>query len=459
MSKTDLDAWYSRTIGLERKLNSFITIRSLEDIKKDLEASKGGALKGRLIAVKDNISTKGIRTTCASRMLENYVPPFDAHVIQEIKREGGVVIGKTNMDEFAMGSTTETSYFGPTRNPWDVERVPGGSSGGSGSAVASGIVEIALGSDTGGSIRSPASFTGVFGLKPSYGTVSRYGLVAYANSLEQIGPITKRIEDLILTYNVISGPDSRDATSVLNQKRVFPTDPDYYLSKRPGKLGVIRDILEFSEKPVKGLLERTLDVLSSEGYSIDYVEISSSKYSLPAYYIIAMSEASSNLARFDGTRYGFSLKREGLWTEVFSENRSNGFGEEVKRRIMLGSYILSAGYYDQYYLKALKIRRMIKNELDSAFTRYDALVSPTMPILPPKLGEMVTDPLKMYAMDVNTVIPNLTGDPAISIPIGSYNGLPVGLQGVSKYLGEETLFTLGVKIDNRLNFSKVYPTL
>jgi len=425
---------------VEKKIHAFITIRPKEEVLKEVKEKvkqREGKLAGVLIAVKDNISTKGIRTTCASKMLEEYIPPYDATVIEKLKQEGAVILGKTNMDEFAMGSTTETSYFGPTRNPWDLERTPGGSSGGSGAALASNIVQLALGSDTGGSIRAPAAFNAVFGLKPSYGTVSRYGLVAYANSLEQIGPMARNASDLELLYTIISGDDWRDATTINFEKKPIE------LSELKGiKIGLLKNILDYSQKEVQSIFNSLLNKLTSEGVEINEVELKYAEYALPAYYIIAMSEASSNLARFDGVRYGYSKYYDGVWKETFAKNRGEGFGIEVKRRILLGSFILSAGYYEQYYVKALKVRRLIKDELDSLLKKFDLIISPTMPVLPPKIGEVIDDPLRMYAMDLNTVLANLAGIPALSQPAGFYNNLPVGLQLMGKYLSDYYLMAV-----------------
>lgn len=444
-----VDKTYERIERVEGKVRAFITLRKKEEVLKEVKEAinrKQGRLKGVLIAVKDNISTKGIRTTCASRMLEDYVPPFDATVIQKLRQEGAVILGKTNMDEFAMGSTTETSYFGPTHNPWDLERTPGGSSGGSGAALASGVVDIALGSDTGGSIRAPAAFNAVFGLKPSYGTVSRYGLVAYANSLEQIGPMAKNAEDLELLYSVISGEDWRDATTIPQSPPKIEAD----LSKT--KFALLKNILDASQPEVQSVFKKAINKLSSEGATIEEVELKYSDYALPTYYIIAMSEASSNLARFDGVRYGYSKYYEGTWKETFAKNRGDGFGIEVKRRILLGSFILSAGYYDQYYLRALKVRRLIKDEIDLILSKYDVILSPTMPVLPPKIGEVIDDPVRMYAMDLNTVLANLAGIPALSQPAGFYNNLPVGLQMMGKYLSDYYLISLSKSIERVLGY-------
>ncbi|QXJ29648.1 Aspartyl-tRNA(Asn) amidotransferase subunit A amidotransferase subunit A [Saccharolobus shibatae B12] len=443
---------YEKIGKYDKYTNAFITIRSKEEVLREVKENinKGGKLAGILIAIKDNISTKGIRTTCASKMLEDYIPPYDATVIEKLKKEGAVIVGKTNMDEFAMGSTTETSYFGPTRNPWNLERTPGGSSGGSGAALAAGYVELALGSDTGGSIRAPAAYNATFGLKPSYGTVSRFGLVAYANSLEQIGPMARNAEDLGLLFSIIAGPDDKDATTIdLSLNFEFKEQ-----NVKNVRIGVLSDILEMSEKPVSGVIKDVIDKLSSEGALIEDTKLGNAEYALPAYYIIAMSEASSNLARYDGVRYGYSKYMEGNWREVYAKNRGEAFGIEVKRRILLGSFILSAGYYEEFYLKALKVRNLLKKSLDELFKKYDILVSPTMPILPPKIGEVINDPVRMYAMDLNTVIANLAAIPALSLPAGFYNDLPIGLQLMGKYLSDIYLINISSYIER--NVTKLY---
>ncbi|MEM4912001.1 MAG: Asp-tRNA(Asn)/Glu-tRNA(Gln) amidotransferase subunit GatA [Metallosphaera sp.] len=430
----------------EGKIKAFITIRDEQNILNEVKQSikVNGRLSGVLIAIKDNISTKGIRTTCASRTLDNYVPPYDATVISKLKSEGAVIIGKTNMDEFAMGSTTETSYYGPTRNPWDVTRTPGGSSGGSASALAAGYVELALGSDTGGSIRTPASFTSTYGLKPSYGTVSRYGLVAYANSLEQIGPMAKNSSDLALLFSVIAGNDNKDATTI-NFNSPYPVSE---VSIKGLKVGVLLDVMNNSDPEVRSIVRDFLNKMASEGAVIGETELGMVDYVLPTYYITAMSEASSNLSRYDGVRYGYSTDAEGNWKEVFSKNRGEGFGREVKRRILLGSFILSAGYYEQFYIRALKTRRLIRDSIERLFGKYDVLVSPTSPVLPPKIGEVIDDPVKMYAMDIATVTSNLAAIPSLSLPAGFYNGLPVGVQFMGRYLSDTLLMGISLFMEN-----------
>ena len=433
--------------GIERsKLNAYITVVKDEALKKAEEYDRG-ELKGRLagipVAVKDNITTKGIRTTCASKILHDYVPPFDAHVVERLKAEGAIIIGKTNMDEFAMGTTTETSYFGVVRNPYDERRVAGGSSGGSGAVVAANEAVMALGSDTGGSIRCPASFCGVYGLKPTYGLVSRYGLIPYANSLEQIGPMASSVEDLALLLEVIAGKDARDSTSA---GRGF----EFKRTERKVKIGVVKEMGGNDE--VMGRFEEVLEIISelADGKVVE-VSMPSFRYALAAYYVIAMSEASSNLARYDGVRYGLASELDS-WSRYFSKVRAEGFGEEVKRRIMLGSYALSAGYYGKYYLKALKVRTLVRRDFQKAFGQVDLLVSPTMPSLPFKIGELA-DPLTMYKADVNTVAINLAGIPALSMPAGLVKGLPVGLQIMGDYFSENTILNFALILEKRFRES------
>lgn len=422
------------------RLNAFTTLAkesALEAARKFDAMPWKGALAGIPIAIKDNICTKGIETTCSSRILRGFVPPYDAHVIERLKAEGAIIIGKTNMDEFAMGTSTETSCFGPTRNPWDLERVPGGSSGGSAAAVAAGEAPCALGSDTGGSVRCPASFCGTVGLKPTYGLVSRYGLIAYANSLEQIGPITKTIEDAALLLGVIAGHDPRDSTSVASEKN--------YLSSMGGeirgiRIGVPEEYFGDGVDPgVERAVRDAVSVLEDLGASWRTISLPHTKYALPAYYIIAMSEASSNLARFDGLRYGLRVGEDKDWHTTFSEIRAEGFGKETKRRILLGTYALSAGYYGRYYLKALKVRTLIRRDFEHALKEVDIIASPTMPFPAFRIGERITDPLSLYMSDVFTVPINLAGIPAISVPCGFSGGLPVGLQLMGRPFDEALL--------------------
>jgi aspartyl-tRNA(Asn)/glutamyl-tRNA(Gln) amidotransferase subunit A len=413
--------------------NVFIT-------ESTIEGDDEGPLADKTIAIKDNISTKDIRTTCGSAMLEDYVPPYSATVVDRVFEAGATLVGKTNMDEFGMGGTTETSAFGPTKNPVDPDHAPGGSSGGSAAAVAAGDADIALGTDTGGSVRNPAAFCGVVGIKPTYGLVSRYGIVAYANSLEQVGPLANTVEDAALLLDVISGPDSRDGTT--NDGGAGSA----YVAAADGDVdgltvGVITDLIEGADDEVVDAFEDSLDELESQGAEITEVSLESLEHAVQAYYVIAMSEASSNLARFDGVRYGPDTDSdvEGNWNDSFAAVREDGFGPEVKRRILLGTYALSAGYHDKYYKKAQDARAWVKQDFDAAFEDVDVLASPTMPVVPPQLGESLNDPLQLYLMDANTVPVNLANLPAISVPSGEVDGLPVGLQLIGPKFGEETI--------------------
>jgi aspartyl-tRNA(Asn)/glutamyl-tRNA(Gln) amidotransferase subunit A len=418
-------------------LNVFITAATVE-------GRSGGPLAGRTVAVKDNISTAGVRTTCGSAMLAEYVPPYDATVVERLKDAGATIVGKTNMDEFGMGGTTETSQFGPTRNPADPERVPGGSSGGSAAAVAAGEADLALGSDTGGSVRNPAAFCGVVGIKPTYGLVSRYGLVAYANSLEQIGPLAPTVEEAAALLDVVAGADERDATT--RQAGDGPggeTESDY-ASAADGDVagttvGVLTDLTAGADERVVSVFEDAIADLEAEGAEVREVSLDSIEHAVAAYYVIATSEASSNLARFDGVRYGTPGGFEGDWNDAFARSREAGFGPEVKRRILLGTYALSAGYHEKYYEKAQDARAWIERDFEAAFEDVDVLASPTMPVLPPKLGESLDDPLQLYLVDANTVPVNLADLPAISVPAGEADGLPVGLQLVGPAFGERRI--------------------
>ncbi|MCD6444580.1 Asp-tRNA(Asn)/Glu-tRNA(Gln) amidotransferase subunit GatA [Candidatus Bathyarchaeota archaeon] len=444
-----LEAVLERLKHVEPKLNAFITVteelarRKAENIDRRVEKGlKVGKLAGVVVAVKDNICVKGVETTCGSRILKGYRPSYNATVVERLMAEDAVIIGKTNMDEFAMGSSTEFSAYGPTRNPWDLERVPGGSSGGSGAAVASGEATLALGSDTGGSVRCPAAFCGVVGLKPTYGLVSRYGLVAYANSLEQIGPMARNVGDCALLLSVIAGYDPRDSTSL----KVQPMDYQTKLTDPPEleklRIGVIKEFMgEGVQEGVRERVWNAVQSLENLGAQVGEVSLKSLDYALAAYYIIAMSEASSNLARYDGLRYGFRSSDQGLdWNRAYAKTRRMGFGEEVKRRIILGTFALSAGYYEAYYLKALKVRTLIRMEFEKAFKKFDVLVGPSMPMTAFKIGEKIEDPLELYMCDINTVPANLVGIPAISVPCELSDGLPVGLQVMAPPLREDLVF-------------------
>ena len=403
------------------------------------EGSCSGRLAGVPVAVKDNICTEGMLTTCSSRILNNFIPTYSAKVIEELEKAGAVIIGKTNMDEFAMGSTTETSAYGVTRNPADPTRVPGGSSGGSAAAVAAGECFFALGSDTGGSIRQTASYCGVVGMKPTYGTVSRYGLIAYGSSLDQIGPITRNVEDCAAVLEVLAVRDEKDSTCVARE------DTDFYAALTRDvhgmKIGIPRDYFTDGVDPqVKQAVLDAAGVLKKEGALVEEFDLPLVDYAIPTYYTIAAAEASSNLERFDGIKYGYRTEQfEGLHN-MYKKTRSEGFGAEVKRRIMLGSFVLSSGYYDAYYLKALRVKAMIKKAFDEAFARYDLILGPVAPTTAPRLGESLQDPLKMYLSDIYTIAVNLAGLPAISIPCGKDDkGLPIGLQLIADCFEEKKL--------------------
>ncbi|MCL0104791.1 Asp-tRNA(Asn)/Glu-tRNA(Gln) amidotransferase subunit GatA [Dehalococcoidia bacterium] len=458
--RTALDcAW-----RLEDKLHALVTLTeelALSQAQKaDARLRNGDAtpLTGVPVVIKDNICTRGILTTCSSKMLQNFIPPYDATVMERLNSHGMVLIGKGNMDEFAMGSSNEHSAFGPTRNPWDLERVPGGSSGGPAASVAAGEALYALGSDTGGSIRQPAGFCSVVGLKPTYGRVSRYGLIAFASSLDQIGPLARDVTDAALIMNAIACHDPRDSTSVR-----WPT-PDYTQSLIPEirglRLGVPREyFVEGMEEGVKQAIQAAISRLEELGAIVEEISLPSTKYGLSAYYIIAPSEASANLARYDGVKYGFSVQDvENMW-DALEKTRQYGFGMEVKRRIMLGTYALSAGYYDAYYLKAQKVRTLIRREFNQAFERFDALITPTSPTVPFKIGEKMEDPMQMYLSDVCTLPVNIAGIPGISIPAGFVNGLPVGMQILAKPFAEEMLLRIAFAFERATPWHKRKPPI
>ncbi|WP_340694381.1 Asp-tRNA(Asn)/Glu-tRNA(Gln) amidotransferase subunit GatA [Hydrogenobacter thermophilus] len=436
-----LESFIERFSHTEDKVRAFITPLYEEALKeaKSLDGKvEDKPLFGIPVAIKDNINVKGVRTTCASKMLENYVSVYDATVIEKLKLAGALIVGKTNMDEFAMGSSTEYSAFFPTRNPWDLERVPGGSSGGSAVSVAVFSAPLSLGSDTGGSIRQPASFCGVIGLKPTYGRVSRYGLVAFASSLDQIGPFGRRTQDVALLMEVISGQDMKDSTSA--QVPVPKFSQEIKKEAKGLRIGIPKEFFEFKmEQGVIDCFKSFLKELEAHGYFVEEVSLPHVKYSIPAYYVIAPSEASSNLARYDGVRYGYRASNYSDLFEMYARTRDEGFGSEVKRRIMLGTFALSSGYYDAYYLKAMKVRSLIKRDFDQAFEKVDILASPTSPTVAFRLGEKTSDPIQMYLSDIFTVSVNLAGLPAISIPIGMSSGLPVGGQLIGKPFDEVTL--------------------
>lgn len=447
-------------------IKAFLVLTREEALKQakeiDIKVKNGEKLPplaGVAVAIKDIIATQGTETTCGSKILKGFVPPYNATVINKLKKAGAIVIGKTNMDEFAMGSSTENSAFFPTHNPWDLKRVPGGSSGGSTAAVAADETVIALGTDTGGSVRQPASLCGMVGLKPTYGRVSRYGLVAYASSLDQIGPITKDVTDCALLMKVISGHDNMDSTSVNLEV------PDYLKSCQAGikdlKIGVPKEyFIEGIDPEVKDALDKALKIFEKLGAKIEEASLPHTEYSLPTYYLIATAEASSNLARYDGVQYGYRTEDYKDLSSMYQKTRSEGFGSEVKRRIMLGTYALSTGYYDAYYLKAQKVRTLIKEDFDKVFSKYDILVTPTSPTPAFKLNEKVSDPLTMYLSDIYTVPINLAGIPAISLNCGYSKGnLPIGLQIIGKHFSEGTILRAAYNFEQNNDVEKKKPPI
>ena len=415
-------------------------LQQAAEVQKKIEAGElTGPLAGVPFAIKDNMCTEGTLTTCSSKILENFIPTFSAEAVLNLEKAGAVILGKTNMDEFAMGSTTETSYYGVTRNPRNPEHVPGGSSGGSAAAVAAQECFAALGSDTGGSIRQPASYCGVVGMKPTYGTVSRYGLIAYGSSLDQIGPLTKDVTDCATVLETITSHDPKDSTSMKREDTDFTSA--LVADVKGMKIGIPKDYFgEGLDEEVKKPILEAAEVLKNAGAEIEEFDLGLVKYAIPAYYVIAAAEASSNLARFDGVKYGYRTKEyEGLHN-MYKKSRSEGFGPEVKRRIMLGSFVLSSGYYDAYYLKALRTKALIKQAFDKAFAKYDVILGPAAPTTAPKLGESLSDPLKMYLGDVYTVSVNLAGLPGISVPCGvDSKGLPIGLQLIGDCFKEKNI--------------------
>ena len=456
-------AYVDRIVEKEQDVKAFVTPltdRALEKAKQIEEKVASGEITSDLagipIGIKDNMCTKGIKTTCSSKMLENFIAPYDATVIEKINQEGMINLGKLNMDEFAMGTTTEHSAFKKTSNPWNLNKVPGGSSGGSAAAVAAGMVPWALGSDTGGSIRQPASFCGVVGLKPTYGLVSRYGLVAYASSLDQIGPITKDVKDTAMLLNIIAGADKKDTTSIDIAKK------DYTKALKNEvkglKIGVPKEYFaEGISIEVKKAVLKAIEEYKAMGAEVEEFSLPIAEYALATYYIIADAEASSNLGRFDGIRYGYRTPNYQNLRDIFVNSRAEGFGDEVKRRILLGTYVLSSGYYDAYYKKAQQVRTLIKNEFDKAFEKYDVLITPTAPNVSFDIGSKTNNPLEMYMEDLCTVPINVAGVPAISIPCGlSENGMPIGMQIIGKHFDEETILNAAYTYEQKIKFRKKY---
>ena len=452
-------AYADRINEKEKDVQAFVTTltdEALEQAKKIDEERKSGEAKGEFagipIGIKDNICTKGVKTTCSSKMLENFVSPYDATVVEKLNDEKMINLGKLNMDEFAMGGSTEYSYFKKTRNPWDLNKVPGGSSGGSAAAVASRMVPWALGSDTGGSIRQPSSFCGVVGLKPTYGLVSRYGLVAFASSLDQIGPITKDVYDSAMLLNIITGHDERDTTSS-NQEKI-----DYTKCLKNDvkglKIGVPKEFFgEGINEEVKESLEKAIETYKELGAEVEEFSLDIAKYSLATYYIIACAEASSNLGRFDGIRYGYRAKEFKDLKDLYRKSRSEGFGPEVKRRIILGTYVLSSGYYDAYYKKAQQVRTLVMNEFNKAFEKYDVLLTPTSPTVAFDIGSKSNNPLEMYLADICTVSVNIGGLPGISIPCGvDKSNMPIGMQLIGNKFQEGTILNAAYTFEQKTKF-------
>lgn len=445
-----LDAVFAQIDQTEGRYHAYVTLDK-EGAYKQADAvqekiDKGeltGALAGVPVAIKDNMCTKGLLTTCSSKILENYIPTYTASAVQNLTDAGCVIIGKTNMDEFAMGSTTETSYYGVTRNPHNPDHVPGGSSGGSAAAVALNECFFALGSDTGGSIRQPSAFCGITGMKPTYGTVSRYGLIAYGSSLDQIGPMTKNVTDCVAVLETIASYDKKDSTSMKREEYDFTSA--LVRDVKGLRIGLPKDYFgDGLDSEVKAAIFKAAETFKRMGAIVEEFDLGLVQYAIPAYYIIASAEASSNLERFDGVKYGYRTKEYGDLHSMYKKTRSEGFGSEVKRRIMLGSFVLSSGYYDAYYLKALKTKALIKQEFDKAFEKYDIILAPAAPTTAPLLGSSLQDPIKMYLSDIYTISANLAGIPGLSIPCGKDNkGLPIGMQLLGGCFQEKTLLRAG----------------
>ncbi len=461
--KEILESYCDRIKEKEPEVEAFVTTY-LEEAKKKAEniqqkidnGEKLGEYAGIPIGIKDNMCIKGTKTTCSSKMLENFVAPYDATVIEKLKDENIISLGKLNMDEFAMGSSTESSYFKKTKNPWNLNKVPGGSSGGSAAAVAANMVPWALGSDTGGSIRQPSSLCGVVGLKPTYGLVSRYGLVAFASSLDQIGPITKDVRDSAMLLNLIAGHDEKDTTSEQIEKK------DYTKALKNDvkgiKIGVPKEFFgEGINEEVKKELTKAIETYKELGAEVEEFSLDVAKYALATYYIIACAEASSNLGRFDGIRYGYRTKEFSNLKEIYKKSRSEGFGDEVKRRIILGTYVLSSGYYDAYYKKAQQVRTLVSNEFSKAFEKYDVILTPTSPVTAFNIGEKSNNPLEMYLADICTVSINIAGVPAISIPCGvDSEGMPVGMQLIGNKFEEEKILNVAYTFEQKVKFRENY---
>jgi aspartyl-tRNA(Asn)/glutamyl-tRNA(Gln) amidotransferase subunit A len=458
-------AFVEHAANVNPQLNAFNLLAAERALSRAAEIDRRraagdtlGPLAGVPMAVKDNLCVREMRTTASSRILEHYIPPYSATVVERLEAAGAIIIGKTNCDEFAMGSSTENSAFGAARNPWALDRTPGGSSGGSAAAVAAQCAPVALGSDTGGSIRQPASFCSVFGLKPTYGRVSRYGLLAFASSLDQIGPFSRTVADAALTLGIIAGPDAHDSTTS------SAAVPDYLAALtgevRGLRVGVPRGFVTDGVEPaVKQAFDAALDTLQSLGATLVDIELPHARYAIPVYYLVCTAEASSNLARYDGVRYGYRAEssRDETLKHMYSRSRDEGFGAEVKRRIVLGTYVLSAGYYDAFYLKALQVRTLMRRDYDAAFERVDVVAMPTSPIPPFKLGEKTDDPLQMYLADIFTVSANLVGLPGISIPCGFAGNLPIGFQLLGRPFDEPTILRAADAFERATDFHRRTP--
>lgn len=456
-------AYVDRINEKEKDVQAFVTtlsdeaIKQAEEVQAKVESGEiTGDFAGIPIGIKDNMCTKGVKTTCSSHMLENFIAPYDATVVENLNKENMINLGKLNMDEFAMGGSTEYSYFKKTKNPWNLNKVPGGSSGGSAAAVAANLVPWALGSDTGGSIRQPSSFCGVVGLKPTYGLVSRYGLVAFASSLDQIGPITKDVYDSAMLLNLIAGHDERDTTSANIEKK------DYTKCLKNDvkglKIGVPKEFFaEGINEEVKASLEKAMEKYKELGAVVEEISLDIAKYSLATYYIVACAEASSNLGRFDGIRYGYRAKEFKNLRDLYKKSRSEGFGPEVKRRIILGTYVLSSGYYDAYYKKAQQVRTLVMNEFNKAFEKYDVILTPTSPTVAFDIGSKSDNPLEMYLADICTVSVNIAGLPGISVPCGvDSQGMPIGMQLIGNKFQEETILNAAYTYEQATKFREKY---
>ena len=454
-----VNAAFDQIEAVEKDINSYVTVYKKEEVLEKAEhiqklideGQLTGPLAGVPVAIKDNMCTRDKLTTCSSKILGNFYPTYSAEAVINLEKAGAVIIGKTNMDEFAMGSTTETSFYGPTKNPWNKEHVPGGSSGGSCAAVAAEECSYALGSDTGGSIRQPSSFCGVTGIKPTYGTVSRYGLIAYGSSLDQIGPVAKDVTDCATILETIASYDSKDSTSVKRDDYNFT---EALVEDVKGlKIGIPKDYFgEGLEPEVKEAILKAVDVLKDKGAIVEEFDLSLVEYAIPAYYVIASAEASSNLSRFDGVKYGYRTEEYNGLHNMYKKTRSEGIGEEVKRRIMLGSFVLSSGYYDAYYLKALRTKALIKKAFDEAFAKYDVIIGPAAPTTAPKLGDSLSDPIKMYLGDIYTISVNLAGLPGISVPCGQdSNGLPIGMQIIGDCFKEKNIIRAAYTFEQAKN--------